>query len=89
MRQHVVSRLKGYPDTAVFVFSRPDRKAIHEGHKKIIFKFPQVMGEGVTFSNLQFGEMTVQQALDLTTERPVGIEVLTQESIVGKSVQVF
>jgi hypothetical protein len=43
----------------------------------------------VTFSKLQFSEITVQQALDLTAERPVRIEILTQESIEGKSVEIF
>lgn len=71
----------------VLRFSKDQAKAIMEGTKLIRFSIAQL--PNVKFSKEEFGELTAAQVLELTSDRPVVLEILVEDSVEGEDLVIF
>lgn len=83
----LVGRLQTLPETQVLTFTKQDAKAIATGSMVVTFVLPN---SNIIFSKSQFGALTAAQVTAMSSgERPVLIEITTQKTIEGKTVELF
>lgn len=86
--EDLVKRLQKMGNTSsVLRFEKDDILAIKSGKKQVVFALTQV--QGAVFNKQEFGKMTVTEMLDYTDERPVLIQISTEDIIDGESIDVF
>jgi hypothetical protein len=87
----LVKRLQGLAkskESGVLRFPKEDRIAIKDGEKRIIFVLPQV--NHAKFSKEEFGRMKSSNVLEIVRERPVIVEIITEEtSEDGETLELF
>ena len=87
----LVKRLQGLAkskESGVLRFPKEDRIAIKDGEKRIIFVLPQV--NHAKFSKDEFGRMKSSNVLAIVRERPVIVEIITEEtSEDGETLELF
>lgn len=71
----------------VLRFSKDQAKAIMRGTKLIRFSIAQM--PNVKFSKEEFGELTAAEVLELTSDRPVVLEILVEDSVEGEDLVIF
>lgn len=83
----VVKRLQKTSGSQVLTFTKDDAKAIGGGSKKILFSLVQL--ENVIFPKEDFGKMMATEVLRLTFERPLLIEIKTEDSVEGQILDIY
>ena len=82
----IVKRLQGIK-SGVLTFDRSELLAIKAGEKGIVFVLPQ-LGHA-KFSKEEFGEMATSDFLELTQDRPIIIEITTEDAVSGETLDIF
>lgn len=86
--EDIVKRLqqKG-ASSGVLKFSRTLIQQIRAGEKDVVFVLVQV--NGAKFSKDEFGRMMASEVVGLTPERPIIIEIQTEDVVEGETLNVF
>ena len=86
--EDIVKRLqqKG-ASSGVLKFSRTLIQQIRAGEKDVVFVLVQV--NGAKFSKDEFGRMMASEVVGLTQERPIIIEIQTEDVVEGETLNVF
>jgi hypothetical protein len=86
--EDVVKRLqqKG-ASSGVLKFDKSEIRQIKAGEKEIVFVLVQV--NGAKFSKDEFGRMMASEVAGLTQQRPILIEIQTEEVVEGETLDVF
>jgi len=86
--EDLVKRLQKMGNTSsVLKFEKQDIVAIKSGTKQVVFSLTQV--KGAVFNKQEFGKMTVSEMMTLSTERPIVIEITTEDLAQGETFDVF
>lgn len=86
--EDIVKRLqqKG-ASSGVLKFSRTLIQQIRAGEKDVVFVLVQV--NGAKFSKDEFGRMMASEVVGLTRERPIIVEIQTEDVVEGETLNVF
>ena len=86
--EDIVKRLqqKG-ASSGVLKFKRDLIEKIRAGQKDVVFVLTQV--SGAKFSKDEFGRMMASEVASLTTERPILIEIKTEDVVEGETLTLF
>mmetsp|Transcript_19099 Transcript_19099/g.44501 ORF Transcript_19099/g.44501 Transcript_19099/m.44501 type:complete len:301 (-) Transcript_19099:255-1157(-) len=86
--QDLVKRIQKMGSASgVLKFEKAEIEEIKSGDKQVIFSLVQV--NGAKFNKEEFGKMKASEVLSMTTERPILIEILTEEILDDETLDVF
>jgi hypothetical protein len=73
--------------SGVLKFNRGLIQKIRDGEKEVVFVLVQVKGS--KFSKEEFGRMMASEVVGLTHERPIVVEIQTEDAVEGETLDVF
>lgn len=73
--------------SGVLKFNRGLIQQIRDGEKEVVFVLVQVKGS--KFSKEEFGRMMASEVIGLTHERPIVVEIQTEDAVEGETLDVF
>mmetsp|Transcript_16660 Transcript_16660/g.24157 ORF Transcript_16660/g.24157 Transcript_16660/m.24157 type:complete len:304 (+) Transcript_16660:39-950(+) len=85
--EDLVKRLQQQKGSSLLKFSMEEIRAIKAGDQEVVFLLKQI--QGAKFSKEEFGYMKASDIQCLTRERPILIEIQTQEVVQGETLDVF